>query len=42
VIVEDVQSVLPAVVEHRLDAGRPAGSETPLSTMLLEQVNALR
>ena len=42
VIVEDVQSVLPAVVEHRLDAGRPAGSETPLSTKLLEQVNALR
>ena len=42
VIVKDVQSVLPAVVEHRLDAGRPAGSETPLSTMLLEQVNALR
>ena len=42
VIAEDVQSVLPAVVEHRLDAGRPAGSETPLSTKLLEQVNALR
>lgn len=42
VIVEDVQSVLPGVVEHRLDAGRPAGSETPLSTKLLEQVNALR
>ncbi len=42
VIVEDVQSVLPAVVEHRLDAGRPAGSETPLSTKLLERVNALR
>jgi hypothetical protein len=25
-----------------LDAGRPAGSGTPLSTKLLEQVNALR
>lgn len=42
VIVEDVQAVFPAVVEHRLDAGRPAGSGSPLSTMLLEQVNALR
>ena len=42
VTVEDVQSIVPAVVEHRLDAGRPAGSGTPLSTKLLEQVNALR
>ena len=42
VVVEDVQSVLPAVIEHRLDAGRPAGSGSPLSTKLLEQVNALR
>lgn len=42
VIVEDVQAVFPAVVEHRLDAGRPAGSGSPLSTLLLEQVNALR
>ena len=42
VTVEDVQSIVPAVVEHRLDAGRPAGSGTPLSKKLLEQVNALR
>lgn len=42
VVVDDVQAVLPAVVEHRLDGGCPAGAETPFSGRLLEQVDALR
>ena len=42
VLVDDVQAVLPAVVEHRLDAGCPVNAATPLSTDLLERVNALR
>ena len=44
VTVDDVQAVLPAVVEHRLDGGSPSGSDgaTPLSMALLQQVNALR
>ena len=42
VLVDDVQAVLPAVVEHRLDAGCPANAGTPLSDDLLERVNALR
>ena len=42
--IDDVQAVLPAVAEHRLDAGAPAdsGGGTPLSQAVLEQVNALR
>ena len=42
VLIDDVQAVLPAVVEHRLDAGCPANAGTPLSSDLLERVNALR
>ena len=44
VTVDDVQAVLPAVVEHRLDGGSPSGPDgaTPLSMAVLEQVNALR
>lgn len=44
VTVDDVQAVLPAVVEHRLDGGSPSGSDgaTPLSMAVLQQVNALR
>ena len=42
--IDDVQAVLPAVAEHRLDAGAPSdsGGATPLSQAVLEQVNALR
>ena len=42
VLVDDVQAVFSAVVEHRLDAGCPANAHNPLSTDLLERVNALR
>ena len=42
VLIEDVQVVLPSVVEHRLDAGCPSNAGTPLSKDLLERVNALR
>lgn len=42
VLIEDVQVVLPSVVEHRLDAGCPSNAGTPLSNDLLERVNALR
>ena len=42
VLIDDVQAVLPAVVEHRLDTGCPANAGTPLSDDLLERVNALR
>lgn len=42
VLIEDVQVVLPSVVEHRLDAGCPSNAGTPLSDDLLERVNALR
>ena len=41
-LIDDVQAVLPAVVEHRLDTGCPANAGTPLSDDLLERVNALR
>ena len=42
--IDDVQAVLPAVAEHRLDAGALAdhGGGSPLSQTLLQQVNALR
>ena len=42
--IDDVQAVLPAVAEHRLDAGAPSDKDggTPLSQAVLEQVNALR
>ena len=42
VVIDDVQAVLPSVVEHRLDAGCPSHAGTPLSVELLERVNALR
>lgn len=42
VVIDDVQAVLPSVVEHRLDAGCPSIAGTPLSNDLLERVNALR
>ena len=42
VVVDDVQAVLPAVVEHRLDGGCPSGEESPFSNRIREQVNALR
>lgn len=42
--IHDVQAVLPAVAEHRLDVGAPSESSggTPFSKAVLEQVNALR
>ena len=40
--VDDVQAVLPAVAEHRLDAGVPSGADQPLSQALLQSVDALR
>ena len=40
--IDDVQSVFPAVAEHRLDAGVPGGAEQPLSQVLLRSVDALR
>jgi MoxR-like ATPase len=42
VVVDDVQAVLPAVVEHRLDAGCPARHGSPHSEALLQAVPALR
>ena len=42
VVIDDVQAVLPSVVEHRLDAGCPSHAGTPLSVELLERVNAFR
>ena len=42
VVIDDVQAVLPAVVEHRLDAGCPARDGAPLSQALLQAVPALR
>lgn len=44
VTLEDVQTVMPAVVEHRLDGGMPseADGRVPLSQALLQQVDALR
>lgn len=40
--IDDVQAVLPAVAEHRLDAGVPSGADQPLSQALLQSVDALR
>ena len=40
--IDDVQSVFPAVAEHRLDAGVPSSAEYPLSEVLLRSVDALR
>ena len=42
VVIDDVQAVLPAVVEHRLDGGCPSQRGAPFSARLLEGVNALR
>ena len=42
VVIDDVQAVLPAVVEHRLDAGCPARDGAPQSEALLQAVPALR
>lgn len=42
VVIDDVQAVLPAVVEHRLDAGCPARDGAPHSEALLQAVPALR
>ena len=42
VVIDDVQVVLPAVVEHRLDAGCPARHGSPHSEALLQAVPALR
>jgi len=42
VVIDDVQAVLPAVVEHRLDAGCPARHGAPHSEALLQAVPALR
>ncbi len=42
VVIDDVQAVLPAVAEHRLDGGCPSGPGAPLSTSLLRSVHALR
>ena len=42
VVIDDVQAVLPAVVEHRLDAGCPARHGAPHSKALLQAVPALR
>ena len=42
VVIDDVQAVLPAVVEHRLDAGCPARNGAPHSEALLQAVPALR
>ena len=40
--IDDVQAVLPAGAEHRLDAGVPSGADQPLSQALLQSVDALR
>ena len=42
VVIDDVQAVVPAVVEHRLDAGCPARHGAPHSEALLQAVTALR
>ena len=42
VVIDDVQAVVPAVVEHRLDAGCPARHGAPHSKALLQAVPALR
>ncbi len=42
VVIDDVQSVLPAVVEHRLDAGSHARHDAPHSKALVQAVPALR
>ena len=42
VVIDDVQAVLPAVVEHRLDAGCPALHGAPHSEALVQAVPALR
>ena len=42
VVIDDVQAVLPAVVEHRMDAGCPARHGAPHSEALLQAVPALR
>ena len=42
VVIDDVQAVLPAVVEHRLDAGCPAPHSAPHSEALVQAVPALR
>jgi MoxR-like ATPase len=42
VVIDDVQAVLPAVVEHRLDAGCPVRHGAPHSEALLQAVPALR
>ena len=39
--IDDVQAVLAAVFEHRLDAGTPGGGDHPLSQALLHSVDAL-
>ncbi len=42
VIPDDVQAVLPAVAEHRMDGGQPRGEGPELSAALLASVEALR
>ena len=42
VVIDDVQAVLPAVVEHRIDAGCPAPHGAPHSEALVQAVPALR
>jgi MoxR-like ATPase len=39
---DDVQAVLPAVAEHRMDGGQPRGKQAELSTALLASVEGLR
>ncbi|MEB3303819.1 MAG: AAA family ATPase, partial [Cyanobacteriota bacterium] len=39
---DDVQAVLPAVAEHRLDGGQTRGEGAPLSGALLTSVEGLR
>jgi MoxR-like ATPase len=39
---DDVQAVLPAVAEHRMDGGQPRGEEPELSMALLASVEGLR
>ena len=42
VLPDDVQAVLPAVAEHRLDAGQATGRPAELSQQLLAEVDGLR
>jgi MoxR-like ATPase len=42
VIPDDVQAVLPAVAEHRMDGGQPRSDGTELSAALLASVEGLR